>query len=360
MNRKSKLILSLGLFISLILISAMPAYSLSEATCIFLLIEPGSRPGGMGHSYVSIAEGGIASWWNPGGLAFIKSSDIDLMHTNWFGDVIDDIYYEYLGYAQYLEGIGTFGLNITYLTYGEQAAVDVEGKELEKFTSYEIAVGASYGTEIRRDLGLGINLKGIISGLCPLIEGLEMTGEGVGYTFVIDLGVLKRNFIIPKLSFGVNLQNFGPDMTYANSENSQPMPLNLRLGFSYKILDSKYNKLIASVDINKMLVNPDDPLWKRWFTSLYDDGTKNYKWWKYEYELDSMIENIGIEYKYYNLISLRVGYIYDKAGHITGVSFGGGISYEFSKGKEISFDFALQEAGELTDNNKTFSLGVKF
>ena len=352
MNRKNKSTLSLLIFISLIIISALPVSAGSEATCIFLLIEPGSRPGGMGHSFVSIAEGGIASWWNPGGLAFIKQSDIDLMHTNWFGDVIDDIYYEYLGYAQHLEGIGTFGLNITYLTYGEQAAFDVEGNPLEKFTSYEIAVGASYGTEIMKDMGVGINLKGVISGLCPLIEGLDMTGEGVGYTFVLDLGLLKRNLIIPKLSFGVNIQNFGPDMSYANSENKQPMPLNLKLGFSYKILDSKYNKLIASADINKMLVNPDDPLWKRWFTSLYDDDFKD--------EMKSMIENVGIEYKYYNLISLRIGYVNDIAGHITGVSFGGGINYEFSKGKELSFDFALQEAGELTDNNKTFSLGVKF
>ena len=360
MNRKSKLILSLGLFISLILISAMPAYSLSEATCIFLLIEPGSRPGGMGHSYVSIAESAFTNWWNPGGLAFIKNTNIDLMHTNWFGDVIDDIYYEYLGLIQHFEGIGTLGFNITFLTYGKQEAWAGPDEPLGTFESYEIAVGFAYGTKIKENLGIGINLKGVLSDLSPEFEQLLMTAPGRGYTFVVDIGLLKKNFIFPKLSFGLNLQNFGPDMTFASSETSQPMPLNLRAGFSYKILDSKYNKLIASVDINKMLVNPDDPLWKRWFTSLYDDGTNEYNWWRYEYEVESIIGNFGVEYKYYNLISLRVGYVYDKIGHIKGVSFGGGLSYEFSKGKEISFDFALQEAGELTDNNKTFSLGVKF
>ena len=353
MNKRIKLILCLGLFISFAVVSTIPAYAGSEATCIFLLIEPGSRPGGMGHSYVSIAEGGIASWWNPGGLAFIKHSDIDLMHSNWFGDVIDDMYYEYLGYVQHLEGIGTLGLNVTYITYGESEARDAEGGWLRNFTSYEIAVGIVYGAEIKKDLGLGINIKGIISGLCPLIPEL-MEAEGEGYTFVLDIGVLKKNLIIPRLSFGVNLQNFGPDMTYRNSENSQSMPLNLRAGFSYKILDSKYNKMTASVDINKMLVNPEDPLWKRWFTSLHDEPLKD--------ELESMIENIGVEYKYYNLISLRAGYVNDVAGHIRGVSFGGGISYEFSKGKELSFDFALQPGGELLGKgkNKTFSLGIKF
>ena len=134
MNRKSKLILSLGLFISLILISAMPAYSLSEATCIFLLIEPGSRPGGMGHSYVSIAESAFTNWWNPGGLAFIKNTNIDLMHTNWFGDVIDDIYYEYLGLIQHFEGIGTLGFNITFLTYKKLGLVLMNHLEHLKVT----------------------------------------------------------------------------------------------------------------------------------------------------------------------------------------------------------------------------------
>ncbi len=351
MNKRIKLILCLGLSISFAVVSTIPAYAGSEATCIFLLIEPGSRPGGMGHSYVSIAEGGIASWWNPAGLAFIKHSDIDLMHSNWFGDVVDDMYYEYLGYVQHVEGIGTLGLNVTYMTYGESEARDAEGGWLRNFTSYEIAVGAVYGAEIKKDLGLGINIKGIISGLCPLIPEL-MEAEGEGYTFVLDIGVLKKNLIIPRLSFGVNLQNFGPDMSYANSDNSQPMPLNLKLGFSYKILDSKYNKLTASADINKMLVDTEDRSIVGAFTSLHDEPLKD--------EFESMIENIGVEYKYYNLISLRAGYVNDVAGHIRGVSFGGGVSYEFSKGKELSFDFALQPAGELTANNKTFSLGIKF
>ncbi|MBC8526119.1 MAG: PorV/PorQ family protein [Candidatus Cloacimonetes bacterium] len=352
MKTQNKLIAGLFIFLSFIIISSKPVYAGSEATCIFLLIEPGSRPNGMGHSFVSIAEGGFTSYWNPGGLGFIKDSDLGLMHSNWFGDLkeIDDMYYEFLGYAQFWEGIGTLGFNITYMLYGDQEAYDKDGKFLQNFTSYEIAVGASYGTQIKRDLGIGINFKGVISGLCPLIPGSDMTAAGEGYTFVIDLGLLKKNLIIPRLSFGVNLQNLGPDMTYANSDSKQPMPLNLRAGLSYRILDSKYSKMIASVDINKMLVN-NDPLWKRWFTSIYDDG--------YD-EFETLIENFGVEYKYYNLISLRVGYVNDVAGHITGVSFGGGICYEFSKGKVLSFDFALQPAGELTTNNKTFSLGLSF
>jgi len=350
MKIKNKLSISLLLIVVFTLIFTQFAFAGSEATCIFLLIEPGSRPNGLGHSFVSIADGGFASWWNPGGLAFQDNSELGLMHSNWFGDIIEDMYYEYLGYSQSFEGIGTLGLSITFMTYGEQDAYDNDGIFLLTFESYELAFGASYGTKLNEELGIGITLKGIVSNLAPDVGEL-MDADGSGYTFVVDLGLLKKNFFIPKLDFGVNIQNFGPDMSYANSESKQPMPLNLKLGFSYRIFDDKYNKLTVTGDINKMMVN-NDPLWKRIFSSWGDDGFKN--------ELDSMIENVGVEYKYYNLISLRVGYVNDVAGHIKGLSFGGGISYEFSKGKELYFDFALQPAGELTTNNKTFSLGVTF
>ncbi len=351
MKIKNKLGISLLLIVLFTVTFTQFAFAGSEATCIFLLIDPGSRPNGLGQSYVAIAEGGFASWWNPGGLAFQDNSELGLMHSNWFGDVLDDMYYEYLGYAQYFEGIGTIGLNITYMTYGEQEARDTDGVYRGSFNSYEIAAAGSYGTKLNDELGVGINLKGIISDLAPLIEGVGMTAAGIGYTFVVDLGLLKKNFFIPRLDFGVNIQNFGPDMSYQNTESKQPMPLNLKLGLSYRIFDDKYNKLTVTGDINKMMVN-NDPLWKRIFTSWGDDN--------FQQELDAMIENIGVEYKYYNLISLRVGYVNDVAGHIQGISFGGGISYEFSKGKDLYFDFALQPAGELTTNNKTFSLGVTF
>ena len=349
MKKQKKTIVYLAALFVLIIITTNSAFAVSEATCMFLMIEPGSRPGGMGHSYVSLADDAYANWWNPGGLAFIKKSDIALMHSNWFGDVIDDMYYEYLGFAQYFENLGTFGFNITYMTYGEQQETwYASGEPIygEMFTSYEMAIGGSYGVEVMEDFGLGINLKGIISGIAPK----NIIANGTGYTFVLDLGILKKNFFIPRLNFGINLQNLGPDMTYANKGDPQPMPLNFRAGFSYKILDDEFNKMVISADINKMLVNWD-PLWKRWFTSIYDDG--------YD-EFESMIENIGVEYNYYNLISLRVGYVNDIAGEIQGVSFGGGINYEIAPGQKLSFDFALQPAGGLTTNNKTFSIGVEF
>ncbi|MBS3741936.1 MAG: PorV/PorQ family protein [Candidatus Cloacimonetes bacterium] len=342
------------LLISFLILAAVPLHAISEATCIFLLIEPGSRAGGMGHSYVSVANDAFTSWWNPGGLAHINGSDLGLMHSKWFGDIFDDIYYEYLGYTQQFEGIGTLGFNITYMTYGEQTATDEQGEEIKKFTSDEIALGLAFGSDVGHGWTLGTNAKVVISRLAPLIPGTFMDSEGIGYAWVMDIGALKRDLIVPDFSFGVNLQNFGPKMSYQNSTQKQPMPTNLKLGFSYKIFNSQYNKLIASVDFNKMLVDSDpDVSWIQGIFTSFGEGSSNE-------QLKSVIQNYGVEYTYYDLISLRAGYVNDIEGHIQGMSFGAGLQYEFSEGKELAFDFAIQPAGELTDNNKTFSLGFKF
>lgn len=352
--KKSKIISIVFIAIIINLIVLAPAHAVSEATCIFLMIEPGSRAGGMGHSYVSVANDAFTTWWNPGGLAEIDNTDLGLMHSNWFGDIFDDIYYEYMGYTQFIENIGTVGLNVTYMTYGEQVATNVGGEELTKFTSDEIAIGLAYSTHAGLGWGVGVNFKGIISRLAPFIPNTFMNGEGIGYAWVMDIGALKRDLIIPDLSFGVTLQNFGPKMNYENSTEPQPMPTNLRVGFSYKVLNSKFNRLIVSLDANKMLVDPDPGV--SWVTGIF----KSFSVGDSKYQFDSIIQNFGVEYTYYNLISLRMGYVNDVVGHIRDMSFGGGLRYEFSKGKQLSFDIAIQPAGELTANNKTFSMGLKF
>jgi hypothetical protein len=103
--------------------------------------------------------------------------------------------------------------------------------------------------------------------------------------------------------------------------------------------------------MNKLLAN-SDPFYQRIVTAWFDDSTKE--------ELESTIFNVGAEYTYYNLLSLRGGYIYDKAGDIIGPSFGAGIQYTFSSQYKVSFDFAMQQGGGLVDYNKTFSLGLEF
>lgn len=363
--------------------------SVSEAGVIFLLIEPGSRPGGMGHAYVAQVDDAFAGYWNPGAMAFNRKTQFAGMHSNWLGEIFDDIYYEYLGWNQYFDDLGNIGAHIIFLTYGTQDRTDEHGTFLGEFSSYELAVATSYANQVSPNVGLGITFKFILSDLAPVGTGeteTDVKGRGISYAFDlgmkvkdIDVGqvaVAPYNGIIAihngiatlagfnkaaysslsapidRLDFGLNIQNIGPDIVYIDDAQADPLPLNWRMGFSYRMIESEYSKFTVNADINKELADRDKPFYQRPITSWFKDPLSD--------TFESAIYNIGAEYTYFNLLSLRAGYYYDKIGRITGPSFGAGIEHTFADRYRVGLDFAMQQGGELVDYNQTFSLGVEF
>ncbi|MBC8384951.1 MAG: PorV/PorQ family protein [Candidatus Cloacimonetes bacterium] len=345
-------------YIALIILTLVPIAinGISNYAVLFLLIEPGSRPGAMGSSYVAQVDDGFAGYWNAGALAFNRKTQFAGMHSNWFGPVqgLEDMYYEYLGWNQYFEDIGNIGVNITYITYGKQSAYDEDEFYLGDFGSYDISFATTYGFQLKENTGLGLTFKFIYSSLVPanIIEVANLSSsKGYGVSYAFDLGWKQKNLFINKLDFGINLQNVGPNIIYDNKAQSEPLPMNWRMGFSYRILDSKLNKLTANADMNKALAN-DDAVYKRIFTAWFDDSK--------ELEYEEIIYNFGAEYVYLDLLSLRAGYISDRAGEIQDVSLGAGVHHTFSNMYKVYIDFALQPAGDLLKYNKTFSIKVDF
>jgi hypothetical protein len=338
-------------YLTIITALLMPQFALavSQGAPIFLLIEPGSRPGGMGSAYVAHVDDAYAGYWNTGAMAFNRKTQFAGMHSNWFGDVpgIDDMYFGYYAWNQYFEELGNLGFNISFMSYGKQDKTDAEGNPKGTFSSYELAAAIPYSYQLNETIGLGLSFKFIFSDLAPSGTGeTEITTKGQGMTFAFDMGFLKKNLLIRNLNYGINLSHIGPNITYINESQSDPLPMNFRMGFSYKVLDSTFNKLIVNTDMNKELAN-DDPVWKRFFSD-----------WKGE--LGEIIYCTGMEYVYLDLLSLRTGYYSDRAGSIEGFAFGGGIQYVFSNRYKVGLDFAMQPAGEMTKHNKTFSAKVEF
>jgi len=332
-------------------------FAQSEAGVLFLLIEPGSRPGAMGQSYVSMVNDGFAQFWNTGAMAFNRKDQIAMMHTNWLGDIFDDMYYEFLGWNRYYEELqGNLGFQVTFLTLGQHEITGPDGELLGFFSAFDIAAGATYGYQISDNMGAGIGFKFIYSDLAPgeTYAGAG-GGKGRGISYAFDLGFMYKNiFKVDGLNWGVNIQNIGPNITYIDEEQSDPLPMNFRTGLSYKIFEDDLNSFIITGDLNKLLAN-DDFVLARLITAWYDDGGFMSK-----RERDTTIFGAGAEYTYWNLLSLRAGWMYDKGGEIIGPSFGVGIQYTFQERYRAFFDFAFQQGGELVDFNKTFSLGIEF
>ncbi|MDD3052422.1 MAG: PorV/PorQ family protein [Candidatus Cloacimonetes bacterium] len=328
--------------------------AVSNGALLFLLIEPGSKPGSLGKAFVAQADDAFAGYWNPGAMAFNRKTQIALMHTNWFGSVdgIDDMYYEYLGWNQYFDEIGNIGASVTYMTYGEQQEIDEDQVLLGTFTSYELAFAMHYGYQLFEKLGLGMNFKFIVSDLAPPdAAGIATNQRGRGFAWGFDLAMQYRDLLIDNLDFGWTIQNIGPNVTYVDEAQSDPMPIMWRMGLSYRPIDSKLNKLTINADYHKELENEDFVL-ARLVTAWFDDD--------FSQEIKSTIFSVGAEYVYYDMISLRGGYIYDRAGSFKCPSFGAGIHHVFRGIYKINLDFAYEQAGELTDYNRTYSISVEF
>ncbi len=403
---KAKFILAI-MIISLIAPLALNA--ISQAAVIFLLIEPSSRAAGMAEAYVAQVDDGFAGYWNPGAMAFNRKTQFASMYSNWFGELFNDMYYFHVAGNTYMEDIGNLGMNITYMTYGEQDRTDAEGNDQGTFNSYDLAVGVTYAYQANENLGMGLTFKYILSDLAP--EGTGNTEQGIkgqGMSYAFDLGLLHKGvdfgqilvspyngliaayngigslvgfgpanysgYSVPvdNLDFGFNFQNIGPNITYVNESQSDPLPMNWRMGFSYRAMDTEYSKFTVNMDMSKVLAN-DDPVLQRIFTAWTDDFNtqeddegneiddfESVENFVNSIEIKEIVWNWGAEYVYMDLLSLRGGYILDRLGDIKGFSFGAGIHYLFNNGYLFNIDYAFQPGGGLQDYNQTLSVKLEF
>ncbi len=319
---------------------------------LFLLIAPGARAAGMGESFVSIADDATATYWNPAGLAFQERSQLALMHSNWLPELASDLYYDYATVVRPMGNVGTAGLSLTFINLGTQIITgETSPDPLGEFSSYELALAGSYGTKLTANSAAGVTLKFIYSNLAPRGAGAEQ-GDGRATAFAVDLGYLHRNLLFDRFNFGVNLTNVGPKISYIDAAQADPLPTNLRLGFSYHLIKQEFNSLTIATEFDRLLVAPNpeggaDPVFKALVTAWTDEPLKD--------ELKHIIYNVGAEYWYNNFVALRTGYHYDKVGRVKYVSFGAGLKYS-----SLGLDFGYVSAGEghPLSNTMRISLGI--
>lgn len=349
-----------AVIVTLVFAGVSNLFAISQAAVLFLLISPGARAAGMGEAFVAVADDATAAYWNPAGLAFQTGREVTLMHMQWLPQLVSDMYYEYLAYKHHVPSLGgTIGGNVIFLNLGEQVQTGEHGPEpLGTFHSWDLAVTFCYGTQVTPHLGLGVGMKYIHSNLAPMGAGQEK-GKGVGSSFAVDFGLLYRLPIWKRrISFGLNLNNMGPKITYIDAAQADPLPTSLKIGFAVKLLDMEYNKLTLAGDTNKMLVRGKeddegnwtyDPFYKAIFTAWGDGSISD--------QIHRLVSSVGLEYVYNNMIFLRVGYYYDEEGKVKYPSFGAGLQYA-----SFRFDFAYvaAEQGHPLSDTMRFSLSAGF
>lgn len=326
---------ALGLALIVALGACSNVLAVGEAAAPSLIISPSARAWGLGQSFVAVADDATAMYWNPGGLGFLEGTHLSLTHSQLIPMLADDVYFETFDVCRSVASIGTFGLSLIYLTYGVWDQTDNSGNVIGQNTSYEFAVAGYYAIKMSEVASLGLGLKVCHVFLAP---ASPETGykKGAGTSFAADFGILGR--INDRISYGVAIQNVGPNMSFIEKEDSAPLPRTLRGGVAFKPLVGESYSTLVSLEATKALIGLDEIFSKGKFSEASRDATLNG----------------GLELTFANFVAPRTGYIYDPDGKIKGFTFGFGIKVPIGGG--LNFDYAsVPKAEDLGRENK-FSL----
>lgn len=306
----------------------------------FLGVPVGPRAISMGGAFVATANDVTSLYWNPAGASRMEANSALFAHTRWFADID----YNWAGAVLNLGGMGSLGMSITYLDYGEMEVTTLAEQDGtgEFFSANDMALALTYAMNLTDRFSIGGTIKYVNQKIW------NSSASGVG----MDLGVLFLSDIYG-LRIGASITNFGTDMqidgkdlyvqhdidpnNFGNNDqilatlntDAFPMPLTFRVGLAMDVLDLEDHRFTLGVDA----LHPND-------------------------NAESL--NVGAEYVFNNLIAIRAGYkslFLDNTED--GLTLGVGLNYDFSPGLGFFLDYAYQDFGIL-DYTQHFAIGVKF
>ncbi len=329
-------------------VAAGPALATPEsrAAANFLLFQPSARSAGMGEAYVAIADDANATYYNPAALADHKDRSVSTTFYKPVPALANDIFSSFGAYTQSFGGVGNLGFSLIYTSLGTQFRTGQQGEDLGTFTSFGVALGASYGAHLTRSMSVGVTVKLIHENLAEQGAGIEQ-GKGAGTSFAGDLGFMWKT--TDRLTLAWVLRNVGPNMTFIDADQADPLPQNFTLGFAYKTLDRGNSKVLFTTDVYKPLA--DEGFFS--FISGWTDSPGDEEFKDIDY-------HVGTEWQYAlsedSAFALRAGYSYDEDGNRKTPTFGLGLKYNWA-----SFDLSYFANSNVAVRNVfRFSGGFSF
>jgi len=306
----------------------------------FLTIAPDSRAGAMGDAGVATSPDVYSMHWNPAKFAFIDgNAGLGISYAPWLRNLVPDINIAYLTGYKRIDTKQVFAASLIYSSLGLVPLTDEYGNPLRNINPNEFAVDAAYARLFNENFSGGISFRFIYSNLTSgFSSGTEATKAGISFAADISGYYQKKVSIFNKdgqLGLGFNFSNIGTKMSYSSSQPADFIPMNMRLGASGTINIDHFNKIMITLDLNKLLVptppqyynigelnakgdtvhsamtqikkgkDPNVPVPTAIFQSFFDapGGFKE--------ELHEITYSFGVEYWYNNQFALRGGYFYE-------------------------------------------------
>ena len=228
-----------------------------------LTISPDARSGALGDAGAAISADANASYWNSAKLCFIKQQyGGSLSYNPWLRKLVPDMSLNYLTAYTKVRKEEAIAFSLMYFNMGSIQFTDQNGNPLQKFSPQEFAITGNYSRKLSPYLSIGAGLKFIHSNLTGGFNN-DPNGGTVksGNTAAVDFGIYHtKDITIPgsfkkyNWSWGANLSNVGPKISYSTAAHGAFIPTNLRLGTAFTTEIDPYNKFTFILDANKLLV----------------------------------------------------------------------------------------------------------
>ena len=294
-----------------------------------LTIAPDGRSAGMGDVGVATNADLNSQHWNPAKYAFMDSKGgITVNYTPWLRSLVGDIDLAYIaGYYNMGDRIGSISASFRYFSMGEVDLVNDFTETYAQATPNEWAIDLAYSRKLHEYVSMAVAMRVLYSDLnngTNFGQGNEMHPA---WTMAADISLYYRQPIsLPMgesyFGLGFNLSNLGGKMSY--DENIQNfIPANLRLGVSYELPFDSHNRIMATVECNKLLVPTKKsslaPNGEYYDDLEYSAISSPMGWWQSfcdapgnsAEEFQEVQWGVGLEYSYNRQFFARVGYSHE-------------------------------------------------
>jgi|TARA_B110000438_G_scaffold27218_1_gene25975 hypothetical protein len=248
-------------------IDAQMIHRYGTTTGNFLEIGVDSRGSSMGEAFVAVSDDISSIYWNPAGLANLKTPTLSFMSQPWLAG----INMSFTAGAFIIPRVGNIGFGLTQMNYGEMAVTTLEYQEGtgENFTASDIAASFTFSRKIVPWFSFGSTIKYVRSNIW----------HSAASAVAVDLGVLVNTEFFSftgkeedGLNIGMSISNYGTRMRFDGIDIYQPidiseyeegnygdvagqfrpseweLPLIFRIGVALKPLVTNISRLTVSLD----------------------------------------------------------------------------------------------------------------
>ncbi|MBI2418550.1 MAG: PorV/PorQ family protein [Ignavibacteriales bacterium] len=249
-----------------ILTVLVPAQSpnLGSSGAQFLKIPLSAKESGMAGAVVGLTDDASAIFWNPAGIAKVKSVNLHFSYMKWF-ELFD---MNSAAAAYNLGEWGVIGASAVMFSTGQIEITTEESPNgtQQYYDAQDLAIGVTYARYLTNDFNVGLTMKYINQTIWH--ETASGFAFDIGTQYALDF----RN-----LTIAMSMSNFGGNLKFSGSDlevrkqsdpnypvtrsapadlrtSEYPLPLSFQVGVGFDVYKSEFIKVVGGIDA----VHPND------------------------------------------------------------------------------------------------------